>query len=349
MVQKIKVAVVFGGQSSEHEVSRVSAESVLKNLDENKYDIIKVGITKEGIWNIYNGAIECIGNGEWEQKAEKTGIGVIEEVCSRTDVIFPVLHGRYGEDGAIQGLFEMLGKPYVGPGILGSALGMDKGYAKIVFEHEGIPQARCLVLRHSQINQNKQDIIRKIEEKLGYPCFVKPSNAGSSVGISKAHDRNQLEDALELAAKYDKRIIVEEYIDAREIECSVLGNDDPIASVLGEIIPSREFYDYDSKYNDGTSQTIIPAKLDEYTSDTIREYAVKAFKALDCDCMARIDFFVHKVTGKVYINEINTIPGFTSISMYPKLLEATGIRYSDLLDKLIELAFDKYHNRRAYE
>ncbi len=344
MGKKIKVAVIFGGKSSEHEVSRVSASSVINNLNKDKYEIIQVGITKAGVWNIFDGPAESIANGEWEKDTALTGPGVIERVALDADVVFPVLHGRYGEDGCIQGLFEVIDKPYVGPGVLGSALGMDKASAKIIFEHEGIPQARCLVVRKSQFEENMQDILGKAEQNLGYPCFVKPSNSGSSVGITKAHDRYELAQALELAGKYDKKIIIEEFIEGREIECSVLGNDNPEASVPGEVIPSREFYDYDAKYNDGTSELIIPAKLDEHTTNLIKEYAVKAYRVLNCSGMSRADFFVHKVTGQVYINEINTIPGFTSISMYPKMWEASGLKYPELIDRLIELAFERHRS-----
>ena len=345
MSQKIKVAVIFGGQSTEHEVSRVSASSVIRNLDTTKYDITKIGITKKGLWNIFNGPVENIENGKWEQEIICSGFGEVEKISKEIDVFFPVLHGMFGEDGSVQALFELLNKPYVGPGILASAVGMDKVYTKQVFEHEGIPQARYLVLKRSAIKESIEKSADNIEKELGYPCFVKPSNSGSSVGISKAHDRVELIEAIRLAASHDRKIVIEEFIEAREIECSVLGNDNPIASVVGEVIPSREFYDYDSKYNDGTSQIIIPAEIKSEISDKIRDYAIKAFIALDCCGMSRVDFFVDKKTEKIYVNEINTIPGFTSISMYPKLIEATGISYPRLLDSLIELALERYKEK----
>lgn len=346
MNKKIRIAVIFGGQSSEHEVSRVSASSVIKNLNKDKYDIIKIGITKTGTWHVFDGLVEAIQDGSWEKAPLSSGFSVIEEIKEKAEVIFPVLHGLYGEDGSIQGLLELMNKPYVGPGILGSALGMDKAFAKKIFEYEGLPQARYLVLTRNQLKEGTKNIIHKIEERFGYPCFVKPSNAGSSVGISKAHNRSELIEALNLAGSHDRKIIIEEFIEGRELECSVLGNDDPIASVVGEVLPSREFYDYDSKYNDGTSQIIIPAKLEDETSNKIREYAIQAFKALDCCGLSRVDFFLHKKTGQIYINEINTIPGFTDISMYPKLLEASGIKYSELLDRLIRLAIEKFEEKQ---
>lgn len=344
MKNKIKVAVIFGGQSSEHEISEISASSVIKNLDQSKYEIIKVGITKSGTWHIFNGPVEYVKSGEWEREVTDHGMAVIEEIRKQADVVFPLLHGLYGEDGSVQGVLELMNKPYVGCGILSSALGMDKAYAKIIFQHAGIPQADYMVFTRNQI-KTVPDVIPTIEKRFGYPCFVKPSNSGSSVGVTKAHNRDELIEGLNVAGIYDRKIIVEEFIEARELECAVLGNDQPIASVVGEIIPSREFYDYDAKYNDDTSQLIIPAQIDEDTANEIREYAIRAYKALDCSGMSRVDFFMHKKTGKVYINEINTIPGFTNISMYPKLFEASGISYPELLDKLIELAFERYKEK----
>jgi len=223
---------------------------------------------------------------------------------------------------------------------------MDKAYAKKIFDFEGLPQVRYSVLILNKVRDKMQDTIKQIEEEFGYPCFVKPSNAGSSVGISKAHNRKEFVEAINLAGQHDRKIVVEEFVCAREIECAVLGNENPIASVLGEVIPSREFYDYDSKYNDNTSEIIIPAQIEQQISDKIREYAIKAFKALDCFGMSRVDFFLRKDTGEIYLNEINTIPGFTSISMYPKLMEASGIMYSDLLDRLIGFAFERYNKQK---
>jgi len=263
------------------------------------------------------------------------------------DVVFPVLHGCNGEDGTIQGLFELAGIPYVGCGVLASSIGMDKVYSKIIFEKEGLRQGRYLVFNRKEVEGDIESLIVKVEEILSYPCFVKPANTGSSVGVSKANDREELLKALNLAVRYDRKVLVEEFIDGREVECAVLGNDEPEASTVGEIIPCNEFYDYWAKYDEkSTSKTIIPADLPEKTIATIREYAVRAFKALDCAGLSRVDFFVHKGTGEVYINEVNTLPGFTSISMYPKLWEASGVPYGELIDRLIDLALERFEENK---
>ena len=391
-MSKKRVAVIFGGQSSEHEVSRVSAQSVLENIDKQKYDVVTIGITKDGQWLTYDGPADKIGTGEWQQlaaadiqagrqnsrnslKAPEQGgisgketsrkdnppVSIVESNTARSifadqdkepiDVIFPVLHGCNGEDGTIQGLFELAGIPYVGCGVLGSAVGMDKAYTKIIFEKEGLPQGDYLVFSRKQVNYQTGEVIKEVEGKLTYPCFVKPSNAGSSVGVNKASNREELKRALEIAAKNDRRILVEEFIDGREIECAVLGNDSPIASTVGEVVPCNEFYDYEAKYQVGDdSKVVIPAEnLPAETVLKIREYAVRAFKCLDCAGLSRVDFFVHRTTGEIYINEINTLPGFTKISMYPKLWEASGIPYPQLIDKLIELAFERFEdNKREF-
>lgn len=378
MSDKKRIAVIFGGQSSEHEVSRVSAESVLKNIDRSKYDVEIVGITKDGRWLSYDGPLELIGSGKWQAIAEAKADGKallgtgeagkgsdssltacdssargilkaagVEAGNKKIDVVFPVLHGCNGEDGTIQGLFELAGVPYVGCGVLGSALGMDKCFAKIVFEKEGIPQGKYIVFSRKQAEQDTDNIVKQVEELLTYPCFVKPSNAGSSVGVSKAHDRKELIEALSFAARYDRRILVEEFIDGREVECAVLGNEEPVASTVGEVVPCNEFYDYEAKYMSGDSSTvIIPANLPDETIQKIRGYAVRAFKALDLAGLSRVDFFVHKDTGAIYINEVNTLPGFTSISMYPKLWAASGIPYSKLIEKLIDLAEERFTDSR---
>lgn len=371
-MSKRRVAVIFGGQSSEHEVSRVSAQSVIENMDKQKYDIVMIGITKEGQWLTYNGPTEKIGTGEWqaiaqqrliEKKQEISGAAVetainnsargilAENAQTHIDVIFPVLHGCNGEDGTIQGLFELAQIPYVGCGVLGSSLGMDKAYTKIIFEKEGLPQGDYLVFSRKQVCFENDNVIKEVESKMSYPCFVKPSNAGSSVGVNKASDREELKKALEIAAMNDRRILVEEFINGREIECAVLGNDNPIASTVGEVVPCNDFYDYEAKYQAGdSSRVVIPAEnLTPETVEKIREYAVRAFKCVDCSGLSRVDFFVHKETGEVYINEINTLPGFTQISMYPKLWEKSGIGYTELIDKLIELAFERYEDcKREY-
>ncbi len=370
MSRKKRIGVVFGGQSSEHEVSRVSAQSVISNLDKNKYEVIMIGITKEGKWLTYEGPVEKLGTGEWQTIAEANranikkltqaseinslgnSLGEILRISrddkkdKTIDVVFPVLHGANGEDGTIQGLFELADIPYVGCGVLGSALAMDKYYAKIVFERENLPQGKFLAFSKKQIINDIDQAIKQVEEIFTYPCFVKPCNSGSSVGVSKASIREELVDALNIATKYDRRILVEEFIDGQEVECAVLGNDEPIASTVGEIIPCNEFYDYEAKYSaKSTSEVLIPARLPSKTIEEIREYAVKAFKALDCAGLARADFFVRKKTGEIYINELNTMPGFTQISMYPKLWEASGITYPELLDRLIELAIERYEEK----
>ncbi len=379
---KERVAVIFGGQSSEHEVSRFSAQSVIENINKEKYDIVMIGITKEGQWLTYEGPTNKIGSGEWEKLAlaaaqerrqntllmttdsnqtntqpeelavSNTARGIFGENSKEPiNVIFPVLHGCNGEDGTIQGLFELAGIPYVGCGVLGSAVGMDKAYTKIIFEKEGLPQGDYLVFNRKQVNFRIDEVIEEIEGRLTYPCFVKPSNAGSSVGVNKASNREQLKRALEIAAKNDRRILVEEFINGREIECAVLGNDNPIASTVGEVIPCNEFYDYEAKYQVGdASRVMIPAEnLSAETVQKIREYAVRAFKCLDCAGLSRVDFFVHKDTEDIYINEINTLPGFTQISMYSKLWAASGIPYSELIDRLIELAYERFEDcKREY-
>lgn len=363
-MSRIKLVVLFGGQSSEHEVSRVSAQSVLENLNRDKYEISMIGITKQGKWLPYKGDLQHIGSGQWEQEATAQGwqqssagngstlAAFLHELAGmdKIDVIFPVLHGTNGEDGTIQGLFEMAEIPYVGCNVLSSAAGMDKAVSKALFEHAGIPQGKYIVIRRPEISNHFADIEQRVRTELGYPCFVKPANAGSSVGISKVKGPDQLLKAVNFAGQYDRKILIEEFIDGREVECAVLGYDTPQASTVGEIVPCNEFYDYNAKYLDGDSKIIIPAILEEETVQTIRLYAVAAFQALDCSGLSRIDFFVEKQTGKVYINEINTLPGFTSISMYPKLWEASGFPYEMLLDRLIELAMERFHeNRKTYE
>jgi D-alanine-D-alanine ligase len=261
------------------------------------------------------------------------------------DVIFPVLHGPYGEDGTVQGLLELAGIPYVGAGVLGSALAMDKAAAKAIFRAHGLPCVDSLLIQRGTWEENPTQVAQRVQQRLGYPCFVKPANLGSSVGVSKVHEAYELAGAMELASRYDRRLLVEKAVSAREIECSVLGNEHPIASVLGEIVPKREFYDYVAKYHDESTELIIPADLPAEKVAEIQELAVQAFLALDCAGMARADFFLCRDTGKVYLNELNTIPGFTSVSMYPKLWEASGLPYPRLLDRLIELALERHQDR----
>lgn len=352
MSQKLTVCVLFGGQSSEHEISRISATSIIKNLNKEKYDIVIIGITKAGKWLMYRGPVDKIATGEWENNhvapvmiapdASINGLIILnEEIATKAkiDVVFPVLHGLFGEDGTIQGLLELAHIPYVGPGVLSSALCMDKAYAKVLFQQTRIPQADWLIVMSNEL-EDMAHAVKKIEDRFSYPLFIKPCNAGSSMGITKAHSRSEAEEGLKLAAEQDEKILIEEFIPGREIECAVLGNECPNVSALGEIVPGREFYDYQAKYKDEGSTLIIPASLPEDTVSKIKEYTIQAFKALGCKGLARVDFFVHKESGEIYINEINTMPGFTSISMYPKLWEEAGVSYAELLDALINLALE---------
>ncbi|SNX53953.1 D-alanine--D-alanine ligase family protein [Thermoanaerobacterium sp. RBIITD] len=348
---KLNVAVLFGGQSGEHEVSKMSAKSIINNINKDKYEIYLVGITKCGEWYLYKGDVEKIETDEWKKEAIPVVIGPSTKYKGiltlkdgkyefyPIDVVFPVLHGPNGEDGTVQGLLELLEVPYVGPNVLSSSLCMDKIFSKRLFKESGIPTPDFTIVYRNELNDiNKKDEIFNRVSGIGYPCFIKPANMGSSVGITKVHNENELYDALKLAAKYDRKIIVEQGIDAREIECAVLGNENPEASIAGEILPAHEFYDYDAKYYDEASKLFIPAPIPDVKMEEIRDLAVKAFVALDCRGMARVDFLMDKNTGKVYLNELNTIPGFTKISMYPKLWEATGKPYPVLIDELIELA-----------
>ncbi len=336
------VAILFGGKSTEHEVSRSSATSVLNHIDKSKYNIFPIGITKEGKWFQYKGDFENISNGSWEKDINnKIADGINILLNKEVDVVFPVLHGMYGEDGTMQGLCKLLNLPCVGPSVMSSAVCMDKIYTKYLLEHEGIKQAPYVVVNAFDYGIKPEEFISKIEENLGYPCFVKPANSGSSVGITKAQNRESLKAGLVEALKHDRKILVEEGLNAREIEVAVLGNDDPKASVPGEIIPAKEFYDYEAKYEDAASKLMIPAALSEKEMANIRELSIRIYKKLDCAGMARVDFLVDKENGEVYLNEVNTIPGFTSISMYPKMWEATGLPYGELIDELIRLAIER--------
>lgn len=353
-MNKLKVGVIFGGMSTEHDVSVVSGTSVIKNLNKDKYEIIPIYINKNGEWFSYDKKIETIDI--LKVGEEPTEISKIENVLQKlksVDVVFPVLHGLYGEDGTIQGLFELLKLPYVGCRVLGSCVCMDKAYTKVILEKAGIPQVKHMYVKKgkkeyilvdeslNEIKLNIKDLSKKVEEKLGLPVFIKPSNSGSSVGVNKAHNLEEVEKFIEYASQFDSKIIVEESINAREIECAVLGNEDVEASILGEILPAEEFYSFDAKYNIPDSKIIIPAMIGSEKISEIQNFAIKAFKAVDGRGLARVDFFVEKDTNKIYINEINTMPGFTKISMYPKLFEADGIKYQDLLDRLINNVLEK--------
>ncbi len=349
---KKNLCVIFGGESPEHDISQKSVTSVLNNLNKDKYNIYTIGITRDGKWYLYTGDWAKIEPGEWENDKENLKTAFISPdsshhgiiVCGEKneiihiDVIFPVLHGEYGEDGTIQGLFELSHIPYVGMGVLASANGMDKTYSKLVFQSAGIPQANWVVVLGDDDFEARAN---EIEEKLGYPCFVKPARLGSSVGIAKAHDRKELIDALNNAKNFDRRILVEEHIDGHEVECAVLGNNDVKAATVGEIRPTVEYYDFDAKYNDNSTELLIPADIPEETIEKIRDYSICAFRALDGQGLSRVDFFVKHEDGSIILNEINTLPGFTNISMYPKLWDAVGLGYEELLDTLIELAQER--------
>ncbi|MCL6548002.1 MAG: D-alanine--D-alanine ligase [Alicyclobacillus sp.] len=377
---RIRVGVVFGGRSGEHEVSVQSARSILSALNREKYLPVPIAIDKRGIWHTGAQALAMLGpeagrdlaaGGESEDEARTAifqqdgpavpgdnrslpGILPVPEgaglqlgaLLRRIDVVFPVLHGSYGEDGTVQGLFELLDVPYVGAGVLASAVGMDKVFMKRAFAAAGLPQVAYTYCTRRQLELAPVDVVADVEAKLRYPVFVKPANLGSSVGISKAKDREGLRRALREAARYDRKVIVEQGLDVREIEVAVLGNDEPEASVPGEIIPAGEFYDYRAKYVSGESELIIPARVDDSLADTFRALAVRAFQAVDAAGMARVDFFLERGTGRILVNEINTIPGFTRFSMYPKLWEASGIAYSVLLDRLIQLALERFEEKR---
>lgn len=342
-MSRLKVGVIFGGRSGEHEVSLMSADSVIRNLPRDKYELVLIGIARDGRWITKDNPWETLTMGLGDQ-----GGSIPVELLSSLDVVFPVLHGTFGEDGTIQGLFEMCSVPYVGAGVLGSSVGMDKAIMKSVFRDHGLPLARYKVVLYREWLEGADVICRDIIDSFGLPVFVKPANLGSSVGIGKARDEVELRKSLDVASRYDRKIVVEEFIPAREIECSVLGNDDPQASVLGEIIPYNEYYDYEAKYTDGRSDLVIPAQLEAEVADEIRSLAVAAFKAVDCCGMARMDFFLHRITGEIIVNEINTIPGFTNLSMYPRLWQASGLSYPDLLDRLIELALERHAERRRF-
>jgi D-alanine-D-alanine ligase len=357
--KKLHVAVIFGGRSGEHEVSLMSARSVLSVLDPAKYEVNQIGITHEGVWltgedvldkfenNKTDGLIPCV---IFPDPSEK-GVYAIKGLSglrkwTNVDVFFPVLHGTFGEDGTLQGLFELADVAYVGAGVIGSSVGMEKGVFKDVMIANNIPVVDMMVVLRAEIEKDMRSVIEKAERISGYPLFTKPANLGSSVGVTKCNNRSDLQEGLMEAAMFDRRVLIQQGVrNSREIEVSVLGNDDPVASICGEVLPSREFYSYESKYIDGTSGLTIPAQLPNEISECIREYAVRAYKAIDCAGMARVDFFVERDTNRIYLNELNSIPGFTKISMYPKLWEASGLPYNKLVDRLIELAMERKADR----
>jgi len=390
-VKKLRVGVLFGGRSGEHEISLLSAASVLNAIDQSKYDVVPIGITKDGLW-VTAGHAEALLQGKKHPRALRAGDPettssaavlaqgsaiVIPPVPSQTspasmvpfqtgaagmsrrwtdhsiqvDVIFPVLHGTFGEDGTIQGLLELADIAYVGAGVLGSACGMDKHIMKELFRAGGLPLVKHVTILRSDWEASPTKVQRLIESKLKYPVFVKPANLGSSVGISKVRSRAELAPAMKEAARYDRKLVIEQGVGgkkrkAREIECSVLGNDKPAASIAGEIVPVTEFYDYDAKYLDEGSQLIIPAKLTKTQTKQVQQLAIKAFQAVDCSGLARVDFLMDPTSRKFYVNEINTMPGFTAISMYPKLWAASGLSYPELIDRLIQLGMDRHKEKK---
>jgi D-alanine-D-alanine ligase len=363
MKKRIVVGIIFGGRSGEHEVSLVSARGIIGAIDKEKYKVMPIGITKDGHWLASGDPLKALSSGQMaetnlatllpepsqrglmrlEERDHEQGLTAVQ--VSQLDVVFPVLHGPYGEDGTVQGLLELAGIPYVGAGVTASAVGMDKALFKDVMRAHGLPVVRSVLLKRKTWEQQPEETVAWIEAEIGYDCFVKPANLGSSVGISKAHNRAELHSALDEAARYDRKLLAERAIDAREIEVSVLGNDEPIASVPGEIVPSNEFYDYAAKYLDGKSELLIPAPIPPETAERVRQLAVEAYQAIDSAGMARADFLLDRHTGDLFVNEVNTIPGFTPISMYPKLWEASGISYTELIDRLIQLALQRHADK----
>jgi D-alanine-D-alanine ligase len=367
--RKIRIALLFGGRSAEHDVSLRSAMTVIDAIDPDRYEVVPIGITRSGQWLSGGDPIQALTAaspmfhlGEGEQAsiesldadatlalvadagsaATKTVPGGVTEGI---DVVFPVLHGPMGEDGTVQGMLELAGVPYVGSGVLGSSVAMDKAITKTILDQAGLPQLPWRLIGRKEWHRDPAEITSWIVEKLGFPCFVKPANLGSSVGISKVHDVGELAPAMNLAGHFDRRIVIEQGVVGREIELAVLGNDEPIASVAGEIRPRGEFYDYEAKYLDDSAELIIPAPIDGNLLAYLQELAVDAFRALDLAGLARVDFFVERDTDRVYINEVNTIPGFTSISMYPMLWAASGLPIADLVDRLVQLALERHAER----
>jgi len=367
VTSKQNVGILFGGRSCEHEVSVTSARSVLQAIDRDKYNVTLIGIDKNGHWHldqdidrlVHDKVVRSIGNDQTTPRDSNTVslalhhdgklTGVDQSVSvPELDLVFPVLHGTFGEDGTIQGVFEMAGMPYVGCGVAASSIAMDKALAKQVFAAAGIPQAPCRILQRWQWSNHRSERLDELEQELGYPLFVKPANMGSSVGVNKAVDRAALESAIIEALTYDNKIVIEQSMEnCHEVECAVLGNEQPLASVVGEIVPGAEFYDYQTKYIDDKTETLIPARIPEDAARRVQELSIRAFQAIDGAGLSRVDFFVSKDTGEVYLNEINTLPGFTPISMYPKMWAASGVDYPELIDRLIELALQRHTSRAA--
>ena len=350
MRTKLRVGVIFGGTSSEHDISVLSAKSVLGAIDREKYEVFPIGISRNGVWAADPGVLQRFAEDanahRNEERLPRDGFGALSRSLSvlstaGIDVVFPLLHGPMGEDGTLQGLLELGGVPYVGCGVAASALAMDKGLAKDVFRSNAVPTLPSIVVSRARWQSEPEKTLAGIESKFDYPLFIKPANLGSSLGISKVKSRDELPAGLDEAAKYDGRLVVEPGIDAREIEVGILGNSDPRASVAGEIRPCREFYDYDAKYIDGRTELIVPVALGGSLSRTIREIAVNAFQALACTGLARVDFLLERNTDRIFVSEVNTMPGFTEFSMYPRLWQASGVRYGELIDRLLELAMQR--------
>jgi D-alanine-D-alanine ligase len=358
---RLRVGVLFGGRSGEHDVSLHSARAVIAALQQAGHDVVPIGITRAGRWLVGGDPHRALSSGDagGEQPVsmlpEPGGAGLValggahgslsKASVGTLDVLFPVLHGTYGEDGTVQGLFELAAVPYAGAGVLGSALGMDKVVQKALWRGLGLPVVEHLSVRRRDFERDSEAVMDRVEQALDYPCFTKPANLGSSVGVSKARNRTELQLGLQQAARYDAKLIVERAIDARELECGVLGNDEPMASVVGEIVAGAEFYDYRAKYLDAGSQAIIPADIDADLASRVQRLAIEAFKAVDAAGLARVDFFLDRANGQLYINEINTMPGFTEISMYPKLWQASGVSFSELVTRIAELGMQRFAER----
>lgn len=353
--EKLMVGLIYGGKSGEHEVSLQTAFAVSKAFDYDKYEIIPFYITKQGIWKVgqkLTAPFQALDQLKLDSASDDTGAAVqllfqgLSSGERAIDVAFPLLHGTHGEDGTIQGLFEMANVPYVGAGVLASAAGMDKVIMKKLFAEAGLEQCKYCYFTSSEWKVRQETLVHEVEEKLGYPCFVKPANLGSSVGISKAKSRDELIQAITVALRYDVKVIIEEFVDGREVEVGILGNDEPLASVPGEIVSSSEYYDYSAKYTDGKSQMVIPAQIDTELAEVIREKGIRAFKAVAGNGLCRADFFVKRSDNTVWINEVNTMPGFTPFSMYPLLWRETGVSYEALLDRLIGLGLERFEAKQ---
>lgn len=351
-MNKLTIGIIFGGVSSEHDISCISAKSIIENIDLDKYNVVLIGITKQGRWFIFNDNISLLPEDRWlgsknlipaflSPDASVSGLVTARGDIVNLDAVFPVLHGKNGEDGTIQGLLQLAQIPFVGCDATSSGVCMDKAVANAVADAFGIAQAKWIAINQYNYNINGDALLDEAIARLGFPIFVKPANAGSSVGISKVHTKEELAAAMETAFKEDKKAVLEEFIDGFEVECAVLGNNEPVTGEVGQILAAAEFYDFDAKYNNPQSETLIPANLSDEKREEVKQQALKAYKALGCEGMSRVDFFVTKDDGRVLLNEINTIPGQTSISMYPKLFEAVGVSYKELIDRLISFALER--------